>query len=203
MNGSITFSSSSSGSLEGTINPGETASYTVSYTITQNDVSSGRIQNTVTVTGSSPGNTNDVSDVSDDGDDTDGNTTNDPTVTQLLVTKQLEVTKTASVTDINNNNIVDEGDTISYVINVENKGNVGISGITIVDTLTDGSSNTLTLTAGPSFISSTLSSTQGTLIPNEMATYTATYTISAEAASSGSVINTVTCLLYTSPSPRD
>ena len=151
-----------------------------------------KLKITVTVTGSSPGNTNDVSDVSDDGDDTDGNTTNDPTITQLLVTKQMEVTKTASVTDINNNNIVDEGDTISYVINVENKGNVGISGITIVDTLTDGSSNTLTLTAGPSFISSTLSSTQGTLIPNEMATYTATYTISAEAASSGSVINTVT-----------
>ena len=45
-------------------------------------------------------------------------------IIQLLVTKELEVTKTASVTDINNNNIVDAGDIISYSITIENKGNV-------------------------------------------------------------------------------
>ena len=45
LNSSPTFSSSSSNSLEGTLLPGETASYTTSYTITQADVSSGRIEN--------------------------------------------------------------------------------------------------------------------------------------------------------------
>ena len=48
------------------------------------------------------------------------------------------------------------------------------------------------MTGGPIFVSSTASSTQGTLISNEIATYTASYTISPEAASSGSVINSVT-----------
>ena len=189
LNGSITFSSSSSGSLEGTINPGETASYTVSYTITQNDVSSGRIQNTVTVTGSSPGNTNDVSDVSDDGDDTDGNTTNDPTITQLLVTKQMEVTKTALVTDINNNGINDTGDAINYTIKVENKGNVTLTGVTITDTLKDGNGNILSLLSGPTFTSSTSGSTQGTLVSGEIATYTASYSISSATFTSGKVEN--------------
>ena len=187
-----TFTSSTSGSIEGTLISGEIATYTASYSISSATFTSGKVENSATAIGSSPGNTNDVSDLSDDGDDTDGNTTNDPTVTQLLVTKQLEVTKTASVTDVNNNNIVDNGDIISYVIKVENKGNVNITGITIVDILTDGISNTLSLTGGPIFVSSTASSTQGTLISNEIATYTASYTISPEAASSGSVINSVT-----------
>ena len=96
-----TFSSSSSSSSQGTLKPGEVATYTASYTITQNVVSTGKVINTVTVTGSSPGNTNDVIDISDDGDDTDGNTTNDPTVTLMAVNKLIEVTKTVSVTDIN------------------------------------------------------------------------------------------------------
>jgi gliding motility-associated-like protein/uncharacterized repeat protein (TIGR01451 family) len=187
-----TFTSSTSASSQGTLISGEIATYTASYSISSATFTSGKVENTVTAIGSSPGNTNDVSDISDDGDDTDGNTTNDPTIIQLLVTKKLEATKTASVTDINNNNIVDTGDIISYVIKIENKGNVNITGITIVDTLTDGSSNTLSLTGGPTFVSSTASSTQGTLIFNEIATYTASYTISAVAASSGSIINTVT-----------
>ena len=41
----------------------------------------------------------------------------------MLVTKELEVTKTAQVTDINNNGTNDAGDAILYTITVENKGN--------------------------------------------------------------------------------
>ena len=59
----------------------------------------GKIENTVTVTGSSLGNTNDVSDQSDDGDDTDGNTTNDSTVVLLGPLGSIGVTKTYTITD--------------------------------------------------------------------------------------------------------
>ena len=72
--------SSSSGSLQGTLVAGEIATYSASYVITNAAADSGLIQNTVVVTGSSPGNTNDITDTSDDGNDSDGNTSDDPTV---------------------------------------------------------------------------------------------------------------------------
>ena len=42
------------------------------------------------------------------------------------------------MTDNNNNGLVDLADTVVYTITVENKGNVVVSGVTLADTLTDG-----------------------------------------------------------------
>ena len=56
------------------------STYTATYQVNQQAVDSGQINNTVLVTASSPGQTNNVTDRSDDGDDSDGNTTNDSTV---------------------------------------------------------------------------------------------------------------------------
>ena len=77
--------------------------YTANYVITQSDVDSGFISNVVSLTGSSPGRTNDGFDKSDDGDDTDGNTIDDPTETTFTASPSMEVTKVATVTDVNNN----------------------------------------------------------------------------------------------------
>ena len=71
------------GSPQGSIVPNEVSTYIASIYCFNAKSLSGQIENTVTVTGSSPGNTNDVSDQSDDGDDTDGNTTNDSTVVSI------------------------------------------------------------------------------------------------------------------------
>ena len=60
------FSGSDQGSAEGTVKPGETATYRAYYIIEVSVLNSGSISNTASATGSSPGNTNDVSDVSDD-----------------------------------------------------------------------------------------------------------------------------------------
>ena len=46
----------------------------------------------------------------------------------------LEVTKTASVTD-NGDGYTGPGDVINYVITVENKGNVTLSSLTVIDSL--------------------------------------------------------------------
>ena len=70
-----------------------------SYIINQNAIDAGGVSNQVTVTSSSPGNTDDVSDVSDDGLDDDGNTNDDRTITTITQTPSLEVTKTAVVED--------------------------------------------------------------------------------------------------------
>ena len=110
----------------------------------------------------------------------------------------IEATKVASVTDTNGNGVTDLGDVITYTITVENKGNVTLSGLTLVDTLKDGDGDLLTITNAPSFISARASSLQGTLTVGEIATYTATFTINQQALDSGRVVNTV---LATASSP--
>jgi gliding motility-associated-like protein/uncharacterized repeat protein (TIGR01451 family) len=183
--------SSSSGSLEGTLVAGEIASYSASFVITDAAANSGMIQNTVVVTGSSPGNTNDITDTSDDGDDSDGDTLDDPTVVYTSLVPELEVTKTATVAD-NGDGINGEGDTINYTITVANTGNASITSLSLLDLLTDGNGNVLTLTSGPTFVSNSSGSPQGSIVPNEISTYSASYLISNAASLSGQIENTVT-----------
>ncbi len=198
LNSGPSFSGSSQGSAQGTLKVGETASYNALYIINQAAVDAGGLSNQASATASSPGNSNDVTDMSDDGDDSDGNTTDDPTVTTITTSSSLEVTKTAAVTDNGGDGNTGSGDIINYTITVENKGNVTLSGLTLVDTLTDGSGGSLTLTNGPSFSSTTLGSSPGTLKPNEVATYSGYYIISANAALTSSINNSV---LATASSP--
>ena len=186
-----TFISSSASSAQGTLTVGETATYSATFYITPEVSTTGSINNSVVAFASTSGQTNNVSDTSDDGDDTDGNTVNDPTITNIVSLPKIEVTKTASVTDNNSNGINDFGDTINYVITVENIGNITVSGLSYVETFTDGSGNGIKLTTNPTFISSTQSSTIGVLKSGEIATYTANYVIGQSAADSGSIINSI------------
>ena len=155
LNSGPSFAGASQGSAAGTLKVGETANYSALYIITQAVVDAGGLSNQASATASSPGNNADVSDMSDDGDDTDGNTTDDATETSITASTSLEVTKTAAVTDNGGDGNTGTGDIINYTITVENKGNVTLTGLTLVDTLTDGSGGALTLTNGPSFSSST------------------------------------------------
>ena len=77
-------------------------------------------------------------------------TINDPTVVVTVSDISLTVAKTATVSDVNNNSKTDAGDVINYTITVSNTGNATLSGIDIVDTLTDANSSTLNLDNGNS-----------------------------------------------------
>ena len=193
-----TFVSSTQNSLNGSLIVGETATYSATYLITDSDSATGKVVNSVTVTGSSPGNTNNVSDVSDDGDDTDGNTSNDPTEIEIQSIPAIEVTKTATITDSNNNGINDTSDTISYTITVENKGNIVVSGLSYVDKLTDGNGKDLVLTTPPTFVSSSQGSVNGIILPGETATYVANYIIGQRASDTGVIRNSI---VFTGNSP--
>ena len=105
LNAGPTFTSASAGSLQGTLTVGEIATYTATYTVNQQAVDSGSVVNTVLATASSPGNTNNVTDRSDDGDDSDGDVQDDNTIVNLNRAPLVEATKTATVTDNNNNNV--------------------------------------------------------------------------------------------------
>ena len=150
------------------------------------------MNNTITVTASSPGQTNDVTDVSDDGIDNDGNTLNDPTVILTTTDISIEVTKSSSVVDNNSNGKTDQGDLINYTIIIRNTGNVNLTGLNLSDVLTDGNGGSLSLNASPTFVSASAGSTSLTIESGDTVTYSAAYTISGAAANTGSIINRAT-----------
>jgi uncharacterized repeat protein (TIGR01451 family) len=121
----------------------------------------------------------------------------DPTTIQTSPAARIEVTKTASVVDTNSNGNNDQGDVIVYTIAVANTGSVTLSGLTLTDTLTDASGGSLSLSSGPTFNSNSASSAEGSLAIGEVSTYTATYTISQNAANTGSVNNSVSATAST------
>ena len=190
--------STSNGSAVGSLKVGEFATYIGLFTINATAFAAERISNTATVTANAGGLTGNVSDTSDDGDDTDGNTTDDPTVTIMEPTPSIEVTKTAILSDSNGSGQTDVGDSIKFIISIENTGNTNLSSLTFVDTLVDKNDSALSLTNGPYFVSATQSSTVGNLNLEETAYYHAFFTINSQAINAGSVKNSV---LATASSP--
>ena len=136
------FVSASAGSTSTTLLSSGVVTYTATYIISQGAANSGSVNNTVVATANTPGNVSQISDVSDDGDDTDGNITNDQTVIPTTTDISMAVYKTAITTDVNGNSKTDAGDVITYTIAIENTGSANLSGLTLVDTLTDGNSST-------------------------------------------------------------
>ena len=145
-------SSTDASTSSGTIAVGETETYEATFTITQQAIDAGGVYNTISAVASSPTNSNNVSDTSDNGDDTDGNTTDDITDTAFDVNPKIRVTKTAVVQDENGNTINDVGDIIVYEILVSNAGDMKISALSLVDTITDSNGNTLSLNEPHFFI---------------------------------------------------
>ena len=191
------FGGATQGSVAGVLAIGEIATYTASFAINTQAVNAGGVSNTVQATATSPSGVT-VNDISDDGDDTDGNTESDPTVT-LTDSSQvpsIEVTKTANIAD-NGNGTTGLGDTITFLITVENTGNTLLSGVVVNDSFSDLSGNALTLTSGPFFVSANLGSGDGTLLAGEIATYTATFVVNAQADNAGGVSNTASATAIT------
>ncbi|WGH76596.1 gliding motility-associated C-terminal domain-containing protein [Tenacibaculum tangerinum] len=174
-----------------TLNIGEVnTSCSATYSITQIDVDTGSVTNAAVVTATDSDN-NTISDNSDDPNnptdddpDADGDP-DDPTVSTLQQQPAIEVTKTMEVSGVN------VGDLITYTISVENTGNMTLDNLSLEDTLTNGFGDVISLTTEPTFVYATLGSPEGTLLPKEIAEYTATFVITQQALNSSTVSNTV------------
>ncbi|WP_333815249.1 DUF7507 domain-containing protein [Tabrizicola sp.] len=103
----------------------------------------------------------------------------------------IETTKTLAVTD-NGDGIRGVGDLVTFTITVENLSNTSIADLALTDTFTTMAGAGLTLDSGPTFVSASAGSPEGTLAVGETATYTATFTLTVEAVSGGGVRNSVT-----------
>ena len=140
-------------------------------------VDSGSVINIAKATGSSPGQSGNVSDTSDDPDTV---ASNDPTIIYIPSAPLIGVNKSVVITD-NGDGVTGIGDIARYTITVQNTGNITLNNVTVSETLTDVSGNALTLNSGPSFSGSDQNSAQGVLKPTETATYLAFYIIDQSA----------------------
>ncbi len=146
-----------------TLAPGATVTCTTSYPISQADVNAGSVENTATANAAAPGG---------------GAVTSDPdsTTTPVLAVSTIALDKQAAPpVDVNDNDQVDAGDTISYSFVVTNTGAQDLTDVAVTDPL-----------VGPVTCSPT------DLVPGAAVTCTASYTITQADVDAGSVINTAT-----------
>ncbi|MEW7279846.1 PKD-like domain-containing protein [Aquimarina sp. 2201CG1-2-11] len=165
--------------------PLETATFTATHIITQDDLDTGEVINTATAGAQYFGGS--ITDISDDPNDST-TTTEDPTIVAMTSTPSMTVTKTA---DDDSN--VSEGQIIIYTYVVTNTGNVTIDEVTINDVHSgNGVINTPSLqsTTGTD---DTLDNDVDSLAPGQIATWTLEYIVtSADITDQVDITNTVT-----------
>ncbi|MEL6564651.1 MAG: hypothetical protein AAFQ59_09425 [Pseudomonadota bacterium] len=160
---------------------GETWTYRVSHTITQSDIDSGGLSNSVLVRAEDPSDTT-VTDLSDNGVPSDGDDT--PTTFPLPANAQVTGVKTITSTG------TDVGDTVSFLITIQNTGNVTLTGVDVLsDTLERQDGTALSLTNGPTFNANDGGSPMGMLQVGETATYTASYVLVQADIDAGGITN--------------
>lgn len=113
-------------SPDGTLQPGEAATYRVIYTLVQEDIDAGGVSNSAVVSGLDPTGAP-VSDVSDD----DGEGEQDPTVATIEQIVSVELTKTASEISI----VFPTVNRVSFTLELTNTGNVTQTGLSLTDDL--------------------------------------------------------------------
>jgi large repetitive protein len=164
------------------LRPGDAATFTASYTLTQADVDRGQVTNQATASGTDPagGTVTDPSGATQ-GDDT-------PTVTSFPRQPALVTIKTANTSALQSPPRA--GDVLTYTITVQNTGNISLPAPVLVDTLTSTGGGAQTLTSGPTFASG--DDGDGVFEVAEIWTYTATFALTQSAIDAGGLSNTVT-----------
>ncbi|RIA09017.1 putative repeat protein (TIGR01451 family) [Flavobacteriaceae bacterium MAR_2010_72] len=152
------------GNDDAVLEPGEVWTYAAAHTITQADLDAGNFANTATATGTPAG-----------GTLPDAEGTEDVPAVQ---SPSWTVTKTA---DVANYDAVD--DIISYVILVENTGNVSINTVSVSDPNAD---------AAPVRGGDNIGNDDAVLEPGEVWTYAAAHTITQADLDAGNFANTAT-----------
>ncbi|WP_442316372.1 DUF7507 domain-containing protein, partial [Actibacterium lipolyticum] len=197
---SFTVTSGPDADLDGradSLAPGQTATYTATYTLSQTDIDNTAtagagaltaIDNTASPTGVSVDAFNTPTGVAPA-------TTSDTTETGFTIAPSIEMELVDDTSALSTP--VVPNDVVSYTYTVENTGNVTLALDTIAPitpTLTDADGTSLTLTTAPAFEgpASSLGSAEGTLLPGEVATYTATYTLTQSDIDAGGLSQTAT-----------
>ncbi|GAB3312298.1 hypothetical protein GCM10027298_37400 [Epidermidibacterium keratini] len=109
-----------------TLQPGESTTCTATYTLTQDDVDAGVVDNAATVSGQDPA-----------GDPVESN--GSETSTPIVGNGGLDVTKSAgALVDVDGSGGLSAGDTIDYSVSVTNSGTVTATNVAVSDPLLGG-----------------------------------------------------------------
>uniref|UniRef100_UPI00261C75A4 DUF7507 domain-containing protein n=2 Tax=uncultured Dokdonia sp. TaxID=575653 RepID=UPI00261C75A4 len=152
----------------------DSTTFVAVYTLTQEDVDAGMVENQALATGQNP-NGDDVEDTSDDDSTVEGE--EDVTITILPTgANSIALEKTGELIDLNGDGVFEPGEIIQYTFTVTNTGELTIEDIVITDPLVDVDGGPITLLPGES----------------DSTTFTATYLITEEDIENGTVINQAT-----------
>ncbi len=102
---------------------------------------------------------------------------------EVVIDPKIEATKTLSASGTS------VGDTVSYTIVVENVGDFPVENISVIDNLEQADGTPISLASGPTFISNSAGSPEGSLAVGEISTYTASYTLTQDDIDAGGVCN--------------
>ncbi len=161
-----------SGNPISVLEPGQTETVVVTYTITQADMDAGFVSNSAVAATDFNGNT--VSDISDDTDPLSPTGNDDPTITYIVQNPELTVTKDDQLDYTDQSLSV--GDVITYQIIVQNTGNVTLQNINLQDANAQISGNNII----------------STLAPGDAVTFTAEHTVTQNDINNGEIINQAT-----------
>jgi uncharacterized repeat protein (TIGR01451 family) len=152
--------------------PGDIEIFTATYTITQDDIDNGFVENQATATGEYTDGNGDPQSVDDLSDHT-SNAEDNPTITPLDQNAEIAIVKTAVVGGTGS-----VGDEITYTFTVENTGNVTLTDVTVTDPLPN--------------LSVISPATVASMVPGDIEIFTATYTITQDDIDNGFVENQAT-----------
>ena len=173
--GDLTYAEADMGSVPGTLEPGETATYNGYHIIDQDIVDAGGLSNVATA------DANNLSAPVDSDDPSTTTVTGDPTETLITAAPNMVVEKSAELVN-NDDGVIEAGDLIKYTIVATNTGNVTLVDVEIIDSLKNGNGNALYI--------DTSAWVNRDIAPGKEEIYTAYYQIDQDAADSGKVINT-------------
>ena len=161
----------------GILDAGETWVLNCDYTLSQTDIDLGEVSNVATATGVPP-----VSSGLDSPSATAAN------LAEAGQTTGLTLDKVSGIPTQSNGTNSQVGDTIDYTFTIENQGNVTLSDVTLSDPLITGAPNNASVSCVRDSVGSPVFDTAVDILsPTDIIICTGVYT----------------CLLYTSPSPRD
>ncbi|MEP4640623.1 MAG: hypothetical protein ABJZ83_19795, partial [Yoonia sp.] len=164
------------GDLDGdnALSVGETWVYTVTYALTQEDIDAGGLINTVTADANDPNGTPVTPD------------TSDPTPAPVNPDPSIAVVKTVTSALPA---VPQPNDNISFLITVENTGNVTLDAPVLTDTLTPIGGTAVTPNPVPQLVPASDTNTNGKIDVGETWEYTLTYTITQTDIDAGGVVN--------------
>ncbi len=134
-----------SGSQIAGLQPGETVTVSATHIVTQSDLDAGMVSNSVIAETVFDG--QNISVMSDDTDPSSPSGASDPTITYLVQTPKLTVTKDDQLAYTAQN--LQTGDVISYKIYVTNNGNVTLHNIVVTDNNANITGNSLITDLAP------------------------------------------------------